>query len=172
MFVSKRHVECALKISPFYKDVGGNAYTNFFLARPLNIKTRQCYIDIILLGIIEIFRSSRANIHINKCYFAKSYSAKCCKEKIWNILGDRFMCEIILSHKYSFTDDLRSITYYIICTLTRIENVLIYVAHANMHCDWTIYYFIKTIFGIWVKVWSGKFGALIHYYYPNLRNLR
>src|SRR6266542_6464724 len=36
------------------------------------------------------------------------------------------MCEIILSHKYSFTDDLRSITYYIICTLTRIENVLIY----------------------------------------------
>src|SRR5436305_11648810 len=36
------------------------------------------------------------------------------------------MCEIILSHKYSFTDDLRSITYYIICTLTSIENILIY----------------------------------------------
>ena len=54
------------------------------------------------------------------------------------------MCEIISSHKHSFTDDLQSITYYIIYTLTRIENVLIYVAHANMHCGWTIYYFIKT----------------------------
>ena len=37
------------------------------------------------------------------------------------------MCEIISSHKHSFTDDLQNITYYIIYTLTRIENVLIYV---------------------------------------------
>ena len=36
---------------------------------------------------VEIICSSGANIHINKCYFAKSYSAKCCKEKIRNILG-------------------------------------------------------------------------------------
>src|SRR5205085_2802850 len=36
------------------------------------------------------------------------------------------MYEIILSHKHSFTDDLWTITYYIIYTLTRIENVLIY----------------------------------------------
>ena len=67
-----------------YKGVGGNAYMTFFFARPLNIKTWQRYIDIILLGI---FRPSRANIHINKCYFAKFYSAKCCKKKIQNILG-------------------------------------------------------------------------------------
>ena len=86
-----------------YKGVGGNAYMTFFFARPLNIKTQQRYIDIILLGI---FRPSGTNIYINKCYFAKSYSAKCCKKKIRNILEDRFMCKIILSHKYSFTDDL------------------------------------------------------------------
>ena len=57
---------------------------NFFFTWLLNIKTQQRYIDIILL---RIFHLSRANIHINKCYFAKSYSAKCCKEKIRNILG-------------------------------------------------------------------------------------
>ena len=66
------------------------------------------YIDTILLGIlIEVSRPSGVNIHINKCYFAKSYSAKCCKEKIQNILRNKFIiCEIILSHKYSFIDDL------------------------------------------------------------------
>src|SRR2546421_11703435 len=116
------------------KGVGDNAYTNFFFARPLNIKTQQRYIDIILLGI---FHPSGANIHINKCYFAKSYSAKCCKEKIRNILGIDFLCvKINLSHKQSHrvTDDLRCITYYIIYTLTRIENVLIYdIIHAYMH---------------------------------------
>ena len=111
-----------------YKGIGGNAYTNFFFRSSDRTKTRQRYIDIILLEIIEVVRLSRANIHISKCY-----SAKCCKEKIQNILGDRFMCEIILSHKHSFTDDLWTITYYIIYTLTRIENVLIYVAHAFIH---------------------------------------
>ena len=50
------------------------------------------------------------------------------KEKIRNILGIDFLCvKIDLSHKQSHrvTDDLRCITYYIICTLTRIENVFI-----------------------------------------------
>src|SRR5437764_12444724 len=74
---------CIVVLASF-EDVGNNVYMNFFFGRPLNIKTQQRYIDIILLGI---FRSSEANIHINKCYFAKSYSAKCCKEKIRNILG-------------------------------------------------------------------------------------
>ena len=50
--------------------------------------------------------------------------------KIFEIfLGIDFFCvKINLSHKQSHrvTDDLRCITYYIICTLTRIENVLIY----------------------------------------------
>ena len=135
-------------------------YELFSLTRPLITKTQQRYNryyssrnnrNIRLIN--QPFRPSWVNIHINKCYFAKSYSAKCCKEKIWNILGDRFMCEIILSHKHSFTDDLWCITYYIIYILTRIENMLIYVAHAYMHWGWTIYYyyFIKTIFGIWVK---------------------
>ena len=46
-------------------------------------KDPQCYIDIIiLLGIIKIVRHSRANTYINKCYSAKYYSVKCCKEKI------------------------------------------------------------------------------------------
>ena len=51
------------------------------------------------------------------------------REKIRNILGIDFLCvKIDLSHKQShrITDDLQSITYYIIYTLTRIENVLIY----------------------------------------------
>src|SRR5437764_15405940 len=124
---------CIVVLASF-EDVGNNVYMNFFFGRPLNIKTQQRYIDIILLGI---FRSSEANIHINKCYFAKSYSAKCCKEKIQNILGIDFLCvKINLSHKQSHrvTDDLWCITYYIIYTLTRIENVLIYdIIHAYMH---------------------------------------
>ena len=88
-----------IKDLAIFKGVGDNAYTNFFFARPLNIKTQQRYIDIILLGI---FCPSGANIHINKCYFAKSYSAKCCKEKIRNILGislcvKLFCCTSIVS---------------------------------------------------------------------------
>ena len=107
--------------------------------------------------MIEIACNFRVNIHINK-YHAISLNVILLNvvRKKFKIFWDRFMCEIILSHKYSFTDDLRSITYYIIYTLMRIENMLIYVAHANMHCDWTIYYFIKTIFRIWVKDWSGN----------------
>ena len=132
--------------------VRNNAYTFFSLDRT---KTQHVYRYYSTQNIIEISHPSGANIHISKCYSAKYYSAKCCKGKKFEIfLGIDFLCvKINLSHKQSHrvTDDLRSITYYIICTLTRIENVLIYVAHANMHCDWTIYYFIKTIFGIWVK---------------------
>ena len=70
-----RNVHCRSK---HCKGIGEYAYTYFFFARLLNIKTRQRYIDIILL---EIFRPSGANIHINKCYFAKSYSAKCKNSK-------------------------------------------------------------------------------------------
>ena len=70
-----------------YKGVGDNAYTNFFSPDRLILRPSNVIIDIILLGIIEISCPSGANIHINKCYFAKSYSAKCCKEKIQNILG-------------------------------------------------------------------------------------
>ena len=46
-------------------------------------------------------------------------------------MGIDFLCvKINLSHKQSHrvTDDLRYITYYIIYTLTRIENVLIYAS--------------------------------------------
>jgi hypothetical protein len=39
MFVSKKHVKYALKISIFTKGVGDNAYTNFFFTRLLNTKT-------------------------------------------------------------------------------------------------------------------------------------
>src|SRR2546429_2697401 len=70
-------------------------------------------------------------------------------------LGIDFFCvKINLSHKQSHrvTDDLRCITYYIIYTLTRIENVLIYVAHAYMHCGWTIYYSGSGQGLIW-KIW-------------------
>ena len=108
--------------------------------------------------MIEIACNFRANIHISKYYFTKY------KGKNLKYFGNQFMCEIISSHKHSFTDDLQSISYYIIYTLTRIENVLIYVAHAYMHWPWgtshgwTIYYFIKTIFRIWIKNWSGKFS--------------
>ena len=119
MFKSKTCEMCIVDLN-IAKALGNMYIHTFFFARPLNIKTQQCYIDIILLGI---FRPFGANIYINKCYFAKSYSAKCKNSKYF---GDRFMCEIILSHKYSFTDDLQSITYYIICTLMRIKNVLIY----------------------------------------------
>ena len=83
MFISKKHIEYALKILPFSKVLGTIHIQTFFFAQLLNIKTWQRYIDIILL---EIFCPSRANIHINKCYFAKSYSAKCYNEKIRNIL--------------------------------------------------------------------------------------
>src|SRR6266496_2457343 len=101
-------------------------------------KTWQCYIDIIiLLGIIEIVCHSRANIHISKCYSAKNYLAKCYKRKnlkyFWELIF--LYVKINLSHKQSYriTDDLWCITYYIIYTLTRIENVLIYIIHAYMH---------------------------------------
>ena len=46
--------------------------------------------------------------------------------------GDRFICEIILSHKHSFTDDLQTITYYIIYTLTRIRNTF-YLCRTCLH---------------------------------------
>ena len=84
------------------------------ILRPGNICSAQ--------NIIEIVRHSGANIHV--------ILLNVVRKKFEIFLGDRFMCEIISSHKHSFTDDLQSITYYIIYTLTRIENVLIYVAHA------------------------------------------
>ena len=63
------------------------------------------------------------------------------QEKNLKYFGDRFMCEIILSHKYSFTDDLRTTIIY---TLTRIENVLIYVAHACIVAGQYIIDFLST----------------------------
>ena len=103
--------------------------------------------------MIEIACNFGVNIHINKCH-AISLNVillNVVRKKFKIFWGISLSVKLFCRTSNSRTDDLRSITYYIICTLTRIENMLIYVAHANMHCDWTIYYFIKTIFGIWVK---------------------
>ena len=94
------------------------------------------------------------------------------REKIQNILGIDFLCvKIDLSYKqlHRVIDDLRYIICYIIYTLTRIENVLIYVTHGYMHCGWTIYYFIKIIFGIW---WSEKFRRHILFHCKNYNPTR
>ena len=158
-------MECALKISPFYKGIGDNAYTNFFSLN--RRKTQHVYRYYSTRNIIEISHPSGANIHISKCYSAKYYSAKCCKGKkfenfwgsisyVWKLICrtnshtelQMWFAEYHLLHHMHFNEDWKRAN----------------LCRTRQHALWLD----NILFGIWVKVWSGKFSAQTHNYHPNL----
>ncbi len=137
------HVPLILLVNIIYRKVRYKTwilYSEFTLYQTKPYRTAGSLYPV--LTIIEISCPSKANIYISKCYFTKYYLAKYCKrKKIEIFLGIDFLCvKINLLYKWSYRviDDLWSIIYYIICTLIRIKNVLIYIAYTYMHCGWII----------------------------------
>ena len=124
-----------------YKRHWDNTYTDFFHLSDysiVNIKTQATLYKYILFRIQWYQRAYPfgANIYISKCYSAKSYFTKCCKEKIQNILGialcvKLFCCISIVSQMIC---ELLH-TYYIIYTLTKIRNTF-YLYHTCLHALW------------------------------------
>ena len=130
MFKSKTCRICIIDLN-IAKTLGNMHIHTFFilLARPLSNKGLVTLYKYTLVGIQQeqpvATQCSGRNKLINKYYSDR-------QGKNSKYFGDRFMCEIILSHKYSFTDDLRTITYYIIYTLTRIRNTF-YLCRTRQH---------------------------------------